>query len=300
MNTITDLIKGAIDNTAKLRDDSSITSARDMIPPMLESEYPPNHILDISYMDKSSTKFDIFYPDNTDGPYPVFIEVHGGAWYFGQKSSIEFRPFLYGLSRGFACISAEYSLCPEVSYPEPVVEIKELIKYIKLNAQTLNIDPSKIILWGGSAGAQLAALAALSSNTGYLENPSSNDVDSSVNGLILWYGCYDCYLPTTLDNWVYENYFGVTDLSTIPEQLILSNPASHITQMAPPILLQHGLEDVVVPYKEAICFYERLKCRLGEEKCILELLEDCNHADIKMFAENNIKRIFDFAVKCIT
>lgn len=292
-----DMIKKAIRETAERFNNSSIETAEDMIPHMRtrigEKKYPLKYMENIQYDNREDARMDIYYPDTGEGPFPVFIEVHGGAWYFGQKSSIEFAPFLRGLKRGYVCISLGYTLSPKAVYPQAVTEIKKAIGYIKKNSAYLNINPDKIALWGGSAGAHLASLAALSHDTGYLERESGG-CDSSVNVLVLWYGCYNYYLGKRLDRWVYENFFGKRNLSEASNEILLSNPGCHVTKKAPYTLLQHGLSDTVVPYSQSVYLYDIIKNIAGEERCTLELMEKCDHADIKMFAEGNISRVFDY------
>lgn len=293
-NNTTDIIKKAISDTADRLNNNSIITVEDMIPHMntiiKKEDYPKDNILDKQYGESEDAKMDIYYPESGEGPYPVFIEVHGGAWFFGQKSSIEFKPFLYGLKRGYVCISLGYTLAPKSVYPQAVLEIKHAIAYIKDNAEKLKINPDKIAIWGGSAGAQLAALAAFSEGTGYL----SINRDLSINTLILWYGCYNFHTKRTLDDWTYENYFGVNNIMDACEQIILSNPAHHITKNIPNVFLTHGVNDVVVPYEQSLYLYNAIKDIAGEEKCKLELAQGCDHADIKLFAEENIIKLFDY------
>lgn len=294
--SITELIKAAIADTALRFGDKGIVSAETMIPHMRtklrEDEYPKRYKSDIKYAESDAARLDIYYPEEGEGPFPVFVEVHGGAWYFGQRSSIEFAPFLQGLNRGYACVSLGYTLSPEAVYPQAVVEIKRAIDYLKKNSTELRLDADRIALWGGSAGAQLAALAALSRDTGYLEKESGG-ADSSVDVLVLWYGCYNYYLGKRLDEWVYRNFFGGA-VDEVREALLMSNPACHVTANAPYTLLQHGLADMVVPYSQSVYMYDVIKDISGADRCTLELREGCDHADVKLFAQDNIKRVFDY------
>ncbi len=295
-------IEENIRDTAEKLQNSSILTVEDMIPPMDDSQYinKKKNIIYGTRTDKE--KLDIFYPEQGNGPWPVFIEVHGGAWYFGQKSSVEFEPFLVGLKRGFACVSLGYTLSPEGHYPLPVLEIKTAIRYLRKNAEKYSIDPNRIILWGGSAGAHLAALSAVSCDTGYLETDlSGNDsISAKPQVLILWYGCFDYERNgRLLDDWIYENFFGVDDLSKIRQKIKLSSPLEHITKNTCPTFLQHGLNDTVVPYQQSQGYYDTLVQAGVGKQSRLELLPGCKHADSAMFQRENIEKIFDFAGKYI-
>lgn len=292
---VTELIKGAIKATADRFNNDNIVTAEDMIPHMRtimkESDYPSKYIENVQYAESEDAKMDIYFPEKMDGPCPVFVEVHGGAWYFGQKSSIEFKPFLHGLNKGYICVSVGYTLSPKAKYPQAVIEIKQAIDYLKRNAEKYNIDPERIVLWGGSAGAHLAALATYSTDTGYLDE--KKEIDSKVKMLVLWYGCHNYYIGKQLDRWIYNNFFGESDLSKVSEQIVLSNPGAHVTKDAPFTLLQHGLNDGLVPYEQSVYLYDIIKLTAGEDRCMLDLVENCDHADIKLFAEENVTKIFE-------
>lgn len=294
----TELIRQNIQETAARRQDAGIVTAEGMIPLMDDTPYP-RKCLDVVYAGRSSDeKLDIYYPGQGDGPFPVLVEVHGGAWYFGQKRSVEFEPFLQGLSRGFACVSLGYTLSPKGHYPLPVLEIKSAIRFLRANAKKYHLDPARILLWGGSAGAHLAALAAASCDTGYLEEDlSGNDAfPAKPDALALWYGCFDYYENGRyLDDWIYKNFFGTDDLESIRETIRLSSPLAHLTADACPTFLQHGLSDSIVPYEQSVGYYEKLRQAAGEDRVCLELLEDCDHADEKLFAAGNVGKLFEFA-----
>ncbi len=292
---VTELIKNAIQSTASWRHDDSIQTAEDMIPHMRtmlnEENYPKKYIENIQYGDSEDAKMDIYFPENHQSKCPVFMEVHGGAWYFGQKSSIEFMPFLHGLERGYVCVSVGYTLSPKAVYPQAVIEIKQAIDYLKKNADKYNIDPDRIVLWGGSAGAHLAALASYSTYTGYLDNQFK--WDSKVKMLVLWYGCFNYHLGKRLERWEYQNFYGDADLNNVSDKIILSNPGAHITSDIPFTLLQHGINDGLVPCEQSKYMHDNIKAIAGSDRCQLELIEGCDHADAKMFAQEFVEKMFD-------
>ncbi len=304
---VSDIIKQAIAQAAVSKKRDDITTVEAMIPAMEPEDYPKNYKLDIVYGTLSSDeKMDIFYPETGEGPFPVFIEVHGGGWYFGQKRSVEFQPFLLGLERGYAVVSLGYTLSPKARFPQAVEEIKGAIRYLKAHAKELNIDPNRIALWGGSAGAHLAAMAAMTCGCGRYDSPAYGNLeyDSSVAALVLWYGCFDYYTdeeqrkilrqPVKKDSFVYDNFLGVSPVERFPSLLHQMNPEEYITSFAPPTFFQHGLCDTVVPFLQSVHFYEKLKDAIGADQVQLDLLPECEHADEKLFDAQNVVKVYDF------
>lgn len=297
MVDFTEIIKSTIRQTAERLKNDQIVTVEEMIPLMDDSKYD-NKITDIPYGTRTDDeRLDIFYPETGEGPFPVFVEVHGGGFYFGQKKSVEFEPFLAGREKGFACVSLGYTLSPKAHFPLAVEEIKSAIRFLRKNAEKYHLDPDKIVLWGGSAGAYLAGLAANSCDTGYLEKDlSGNDeISAKPNVLLLWYGCYDNTVGDK--NWIYQNFFGVDDLSSIKDIMDRANPIENITEKACPTMIQHGLADEVVSYKQSERYYRKLLEAGLKNQSRLELVPECDHADAYLFSYENVMKNFEFAEK---
>ena len=91
--------------------------------------------LDLPYMQGGERQtLDIYLPNEGDGPFPVVIDIFGGGWYFGQKSSHKLEPALHLLRRGFAVASINYSLSWQAQFPAQVQEIKTAIRFVKASA----------------------------------------------------------------------------------------------------------------------------------------------------------------------
>jgi acetyl esterase/lipase len=59
--------------------------------------------LNISYAQISpAQKLDIYLPDDGDGPFPVILAIHGGAFMGCDKADMQVLPMLEGLKRGYA------------------------------------------------------------------------------------------------------------------------------------------------------------------------------------------------------
>ncbi|HDX9669160.1 TPA: alpha/beta hydrolase [Bacillus cereus] len=111
---------------------------------------------------------------------PVIIYIHGGGWHGGDKTSVSQKPDYFN-KQGYAFISVNHRLSPEVSYEEMTNDISNAIKWVYDNADNYNLDRTQINLMGHSAGGHLIMLIA--TNPKYLNNVglSSNVIHSTVN-----------------------------------------------------------------------------------------------------------------------
>jgi len=67
--------------------------------------------LDVPYAKASrAQKLDIYLPDEGNGPFPVIVSIHGGAFKSGDKADNQLTPMLEGLKRGYAVVSINYRL----------------------------------------------------------------------------------------------------------------------------------------------------------------------------------------------
>ena len=120
----------------------------------------------------------------------MLIYVHGGAWTHGRKDQ-QGLPIVYHFaSRGWLCVQPNYRLCPDATFPDPLVDIKRAIAWVHQHAHEHGGNPQQVFITGGSAGAHLSALAALTMNDPAFQ-PGFEDADTSVVAAIPMYGDYD-------------------------------------------------------------------------------------------------------------
>nr|NIV31211.1 alpha/beta hydrolase fold domain-containing protein [Anaerolineae bacterium] len=114
------------------------------------------------------------------------IYIHGGGWRVGDKD-LGTRPFFRRLAaQGHAVLDIAYSLWPEGDIPAMIAEVKEAVLWLKDNGSQYGLDPERIVLMGGSAGAHLSLLAAYTSEHPSLP-PLSGEGDVSVRGVVAFY-----------------------------------------------------------------------------------------------------------------
>ena len=99
-----------------------------------------------------------------DGSRPCLVWMHGGAFMMGSLD----MPEADWASRELATradavvVSVDYRLCQGgVHYPVPHDDVVAAVRWVRGNASSLGIDPGKVSVGGASAGANLAAGAAL-------------------------------------------------------------------------------------------------------------------------------------------
>lgn len=110
---------------------------------------------------------DVYYPDGTTQPLPTIVSIHGGGYVYGSKEIYR----RYGMDmarRGFAFVNFNYRLAPKWRFPTPLHDTNAVMEWICKNAHRYHLDPSRIILVGDSAGAQLTSqYAAMVTNPDY-------------------------------------------------------------------------------------------------------------------------------------
>jgi acetyl esterase/lipase len=103
------------------------------------------------------------YLVSSEKPTPVIIEFHGGGWRTGEKSELDlYGGLLHTLMReGYSVISANYRLTPKAIWPAQRDDTRRVLEFVRSKAAEWNLDPERVALIGGSAGAHLALALGL-------------------------------------------------------------------------------------------------------------------------------------------
>ncbi|WP_202565975.1 alpha/beta hydrolase [Agreia sp. COWG] len=124
--------------------------------------------LDVSYAGQAAdTTLDVFSPTGTSAPLTTVVWIHGGAWISGSKENVD--PYVKIIaSHGYTTVALNYTVSPETSYPVALKQLNTALGYLVEHAAEYNIDPSRLVLAGDSAGAQLTSqLANLTTNPAF-------------------------------------------------------------------------------------------------------------------------------------
>lgn len=259
---------------------------------------------------------DLYLPPETkpkpEAGFPLVVYIHGGGWMAGHaRHSGPFRNFPKVLAslaaKGYVVASINYRLSSEAHSPAAVLDVKTAIRWLRSKASQYAIDPARAVLWGGSAGGQLAGITAVTCGIEAFNPdgpPPAGSVDPEgrplvrslpeevarqsdcVQGAITWYGVFDF---STI-----AGQFGVEENAEVllPEAAFLgceiarcapglvggASSTTYVDGKDPPMLLIHGTADQTVTYQQSQDMAARLKEAGVPVALILILIPDVSHS----------------------
>lgn len=137
----------------------------------------------IDRADGTALRLVVIRPEAAFGLMPGVLHCHPGGWMLGTPEIS--GPTLMDIARNVQCVivSVDYRLAPEHPFPAAHDDAAAALRWVRSNAQELQIDPGRIILAGESAGATIAAGLALRCR--------DEDEDQGIIGLSLVYAPLD-------------------------------------------------------------------------------------------------------------
>jgi alpha-L-fucosidase 2 len=196
-----------------------------------------------------------------NGPFAAAVIVHGGAWVTGDRRT-NVEPLFQPLEEaGIAWFSISYRLASDVSlFGAAIQDVIQAVQYVRSHAAEYNIDPTRLALIGESAGAQLAAMAALS--------PA---LKGALQGVVAFYCPCDLVelaensqaVPSSLRQAVEATPYA----GFVRGALRSLSPLQNVRKDMPPFLLIHGTSDTLVPFDQSTRMCDRMRevgasCRL--------------------------------------
>ncbi|MEV4348733.1 alpha/beta hydrolase [Actinoplanes sp. NPDC049596] len=198
--------------------------------------------LDVDYAD--GRKLDLHFPDGVDSP-PVVVYLHGGAWRVGSRKDNPARQRAL-VDHGFAVASVDYRLSGEAKYPAQLEDVLAALAWLDDN-----LDGARIALWGASAGAHLAAVAALSSplpRAAVLWFPTTDLVRAAPRGPV-----EPRYMPSPEGE-----LLGLASPLDDVAAARAASPRWLAHAGAPPFLIMHGDRDRLVPPTQSTVLHDAL------------------------------------------
>ncbi len=99
---------------------------------------------------------DLIRPEG-EGPFPVVVEIHGGAYIACEKNINRLHSRAFA-QQGFAVVNGDYTLHPEGTFRQNMQELADVVKWVEDNASRFSLDPARVYMSGDSAGGHLILL----------------------------------------------------------------------------------------------------------------------------------------------
>lgn len=92
---------------------------------------------------------------------PVVVWLHGGALIMGSRNSVPQHLLDLCRAEGFALVSFDYRLAPEVKLPAIIEDIKDAFRWLREQGPALHVNPDRLVVAGGSAGGYLTLMTGV-------------------------------------------------------------------------------------------------------------------------------------------
>lgn len=209
-------------------------------------------VKDVTYTSTyGSNKLDIFLPkEDKNKKYPTIVWTHGGSFIGGDKSGTSDWATMMA-SKGYVVVSINYEVAPASRYPGPVKQLDEAYRYLeRLQDSYYQMDLSKVVIGGDSAGAQIASqFVAVQTNPKLAKemNMKPSIPQKSLKATVLYCGPYDIQgmldtdnkLITFFVNQIGWAYLGMKDWAT-SEEINQASTSRQVTENYPPTFLSDG------------------------------------------------------------
>ena len=174
--------------------------------------------------------------------------LHGGGWLRGSRKVFtpgisDAQSFDRIVAAGFAVASCEYRLSGEARFPAQLDDVDAALAWLHAHGAEHGVDASRIVLWGVSAGATLAALTGLCAATTCAAS---------------WTGS----APPTCSRWPSTTWASrrtrrarrggsALPAAELPDAARAASPTLQVHAGAPPFHISHGTADEHVPFAQS-------------------------------------------------
>jgi acetyl esterase/lipase len=220
---------------------------------------------DVAYLASDrAEKADLYLPAEFEPgkKYPGIVIIHGGGWSGGDKDSPRERNIAATLvPRGYVCMSVNYLLASRetAAFPQNIQDCKRAVRWLRKNADRLQLDTAHIGAIGGSAGGHLTALLALSGPEAGIDPPEDAEHSCRVQAAVPLY-------PHCASSWeagVGEKHVTYTRLwmfatpqTEAPALWDSGSPIKQLSKDDPPLLIIHGTADTTTPLDQSTRLHE--------------------------------------------
>lgn len=212
----------------------------------------------VSYGNHQRNKLDLTLPKNDTNGLILFI--HGGSWMSGDKESYRNNLVDWTINNGFAACAINYRYVTGIySYDDILEDISKSLMKVKEIASTKNINLTKLLLTGHSAGGHLSLLYAYSKVDNAPIKPCcvvnlSGPTDLNDTNYYSKSTLKVSFIFSSLTN----NFITKSNYFNKDKILNEVSPISFINENTVSTITAHGIKDNVVPYSNATSLHKLL------------------------------------------
>lgn len=206
---------------------------------------------------------DVYEPAERTGTLrPAVVYVHGGGWQTGSRQHFA-RQAREMARRGFIGLCMEYRLSDEATWPAQIQDVKCALRFLRALSEEMAVDADRIGIAGGSAGGQLALMAAVTCGTERLEGTGGHgDFSSDVQAAVGFNPAVDLRERGHVEG--VQKLLGGEPREVGRNAYEDASPICHADEGVPPVLLLHGTDDETVAYQQSVQFCETVREAGGE------------------------------------
>jgi acetyl esterase/lipase len=217
-------------------------------------------IPNVTYLTASNVdlKLDVYQRRGVTTPQPTVIYMHGGFWVAGNKegATMALMPWL---EMGYNVVNVEYRLGRVALAPAALEDCFCALRFLSDQAKTYNIDVSRIIVTGESAGGHLALSLGIIPESAGLDRECAGSPLPKVGAVVNWFGVAD--VADVIDDGPHKANAAARWMGSLPNRDEIArrvSPLTYIRAGLPPIMTIHGDADTTVPYEQAVRLHAAL------------------------------------------
>ncbi len=221
----------------------------------------------VARLDDGALHADLLLPAEAGPEPPVVVWLHGGGWRWGDRRTAFERLFRF-VERGWVGVTLDYRSTDAAVFPAQLRDLQAGLEWLFGPDCGISLDPTRVLLFGGSAGAHLGLLAVLAAGDPQL----GHRVGTRVAGMIAAFPPTELLTLDVFDEGI-ESQLEHSSADSCEGRLLggapgeraelarLASPLHHVHPEVPPLLLLHGLHDAIVPVGQSRALHAALQER---------------------------------------